>query len=75
MRLLIYIIRIPVVGSALNFPFSLLCDESNEKGDTVKLLTIRMRSHECEISSVVTRHLDTACVTAADIFHSIKMLY
>ena len=60
---------------ALKFPFSLLCDESNEKGDTVKLLTILIRSYECENSSVVTKHVDTmgiTCVTAADIFNSIK---
>ena len=64
-----------MVESALKFAFSLLCDESNEKRDTVKLLTILMRSHECENSSVATRHLVTVsitCVTAADIFHSIK---
>ena len=66
---------ITCVESALKFPYSLICDDSNEKGDNVKLLTILMRSNECENSSVVTRHLDTVgitCVTSADIFHSIK---
>ena len=58
MRLLIHITR-SLWWDALQLPFSLLCDESNEKGDTVKLLTILMRSRECENSS------------AADIFHSI----
>ena len=65
----------PVMGSALKFPFSLLRDESNEKGDTVKLFTILIRSYKCENSSVVTRHLDIVgitCVTAADIFQSIE---
>ena len=38
----------PVVENVRDVPFSLLCDESNEKGDSVKLLTILIRAFECE---------------------------
>ncbi len=65
----------PVVENVLNCPFSLLCDESNEKGDSVKLLTILIRSYECDRGCIATRHLHTVGITgmsAADIFESIK---
>jgi hypothetical protein len=67
--------KMPVVENARKFPFSLLCDESNEKGDSVKLLTVLIRSYECERSSIATRHLHTVGITgmtAADIFESIE---
>ena len=67
----------PVVENARNVPFSLLCDESNEKGDSVKLLTILIRSYECDRGSIATRHLDTVGITgmtASDIFESIDVL-
>ena len=41
--------------------FSLLCDESNDRGDSVKLLTILVRFFDPVREIVVTRHLDTEC--------------
>lgn len=38
--------------------FSLLCDESNDRGDSVKLLTILVRFFDPVGEIVVTRHLD-----------------
>ena len=57
--------------NALKFPYNLLCDESNEKGDTTNLLTGHMNVREF----IIMRHFYTVsitCVAAADIFHSIK---
>ena len=63
-----------MVESALKFPFCLLRDESNEKGDSVMLLTILIRSYELVNSccNEASRYSGYTCVTAADIFHSIK---
>ena len=52
---------------------NLLCDESNDKGDQVKLLTILLRIFAFEPlnSIVVTRHLDTIVdLFAEGIFNS-----
>ena len=46
----------PVIELAKSSPFSLLCDESNEKGNQVKLLTILIRIFDPCNSIVVTRH-------------------
>ncbi len=54
----------PVVESVRDSPFSLLCDESNEKGDSVKLLTILVRFYDVDRGSVVNRHLETVGITA-----------
>jgi hypothetical protein len=65
----------PVVQNVLNSPFSVLIDESNEKGDSVKLLTILVRSYECSRAVIATRHLHTVGITdftAAGIFTSLK---
>ncbi len=65
----------PIVENVRNVPYSLMCDESNEKGDSVKLLTILIRTFECEHSSIATRHLHTVGITgmtAVDIFEAIK---
>ena len=42
----------PVIENAHGVPFSLLCDESNEEGDSVKLLTILIRFCESEHSTI-----------------------
>ena len=49
----------PVVDRAKISSFNLLCDESNERGDSVKLLTVLIRVFEPENGKIVTRHLDT----------------
>ena len=49
----------PVVDTAQISPFNLLCDESNERGDSVKLLTVLIRLFEPENEKIVTRHLGT----------------
>jgi hypothetical protein len=49
--------------------YSLLCDESNEKGDSLKLLTILVRSFECNHSSIATRHLHTVGITGMTVGH------
>ena len=64
-----------MIENACKSPFSLLCDESNERGDSVKLLTILIRFYENERSTIATRHLETVGITgstAADIYQSIK---
>ncbi len=58
-------------------PFHLLCDESNERGDTVKLLTVLIRFFDPQKEVVATRHLDTVGIidlSAKGIFDSIKSL-
>ena len=65
----------PVIECVHSAPFSLLCDESSEKGDSVKLLTILIRFYDSERGSIATRHLHTvgiSSMTATDIFESIK---
>ena len=55
--------------------YNILCDESNERGDTVKLLTILVRLFEESTCNVVTRHLDTVGIvdfTAEGIFTALK---
>ena len=52
-----------------------MCDESNEKGDQCKLLTILIRLFDPQNSVVVTRHLDTIGIvelSAEGIFTGIK---
>ena len=59
----------PILQLAKAAPFNLLCDESNERGDHVKLLTILVRL------LVVTRHVDTVGITdlsAEGIFTALK---
>ena len=53
----------PVVSSLRVGPFNLLCDESNERGDSVKLLTILVRFFDPATTTVATRHLDTIGIT------------
>ena len=56
-------------------PFNLLCDESNERGDHVKLLTILVRLYDPAGGMVVTRHVDTVGITdlsAEGIFTALK---
>ena len=53
-----------LIESIREHPFNLLCDESNERGDSVKLLTILVRFFDLSSSSlIVTRHLDTIGIT------------
>ena len=49
----------PVLDVARSSPFNLLCDESNERGDSVKLLTVLIRLFEPQNANISTRHLDT----------------
>ena len=67
----------PIVENIWNVPYSLLCDESNEKGDSVKITYYTNRAFECEHSSISTRYLYTVGITgmtAVDIFEAIKVL-
>ena len=41
----------------------MLCDESNERGDSVKLLMVLVRAFDPVNGVVVTRHLDTVRIT------------
>ena len=52
-----------------------MCDESNDKGDQCKLLTILVRSFDANTYSIVTRHLETVGITdftAEGIFSALK---
>ena len=53
----------PVIDLVKTSPFNLLCDESNERGDAVKLLTILVRVFEPNNGIIVTRHLETVGIT------------
>ena len=53
----------PVTELLKMSPFSLLCDESNDRGDSVKLLTVLVRFFDPSHEIVVTRHLDTVGLT------------
>lgn len=52
-----------VVLSVRAAPFNLLWDESNEKGDSVKLLKILVPSFDQAITTIATCHLDTIGIT------------
>ena len=65
----------PVVNTAKSEFFNLLCDELNEQGDKVKLLTILLQIFEAPNSQIVTRHLETVGIadfTADGIFAAIQ---
>ena len=65
----------PILELAKAAPFNLLCDESNERGDQVKLLTILVRLYDPAGGMVVTRHIDTVGITdlsAEGIFTALK---
>lgn len=52
-----------------------MCDESNERGDQAKLLTILVRLYDPVGGMVVTRHFDTVRITdlsAEGIFTALK---
>ena len=53
----------PIIETIREHPFNLLCDESDERGDSVKLLTILVRFFDPSNMLVVTRHLDTIGIT------------
>ena len=53
-------LKFPVVELLKTSSFNLLCDESNERGDSVKLLT---RMFEPSSNAIVTCHLDTIGIT------------
>ena len=53
----------PIIETIREDPFNLLCDESNERGDSVKLLTILVIFFDRLNSLIVTRHLDTIGIT------------
>ena len=65
----------PIVELSQSSPFNLLCDESNELGDSQKLLTILVRLFEPLNEVICTRHLDTVGITdlsAQGIYLAIK---
>ena len=59
-------------------PFNLLCDESNNRGASVRLLTILVRLFDPHYEVVVTKHLDIVGMTdltAEGIFSAQLKLY
>ena len=65
----------PIVELSQSSPFNMLCDESNELGDSQKLLTILVRLFEPLNGVICTRHLDTVGITdlsAQGIYLAIK---
>ena len=55
--------------------YNLLCDESNERGDLAKLLTVLVRMYDPEKSIITTQHLHTVGIqdlTAEGIFTALK---
>ena len=60
-----------VIQIAQKATFNLLCDESNDKGASAKLLTVLVRFLDSINGVVATRHLDTVAIidfTANGIF-------
>ena len=56
-------------------PYNLLCDESNERGDLTKLLTILVRFYDPVQRVITTRHIDTVGIqdlTTQGIFTALK---
>ena len=56
-------------------PFNLMCDESNDRGDQCKLLTVLVRLSDSNVDDIVTRHLETVGITdftAEGIFLSLR---
>ena len=53
----------PIIETIREHPFNLLCDESNERGNSVKLLTILVRFFDPFSNVIVTRHLETIGIT------------
>jgi uncharacterized membrane protein YeiH len=51
--------KVPVLRMAKTLPFNLLCDESNDKGTAVKLLTVLVCYFDSHSGDVATQHLDT----------------
>ena len=65
----------PMLEQARFVPFNLLCDESYERGDKVKLLTILAWLYNSSWGTVVTRHIDTVGIidlTAEGIYTALK---
>lgn len=65
----------PVVEMAQATTFNLLCDESNDKGAPVELLTILVRIFDSVNGVLATRHLDTVAIvdlTANGIFAGLE---
>ena len=59
----------------IDSPYSLLCDESNDRGDSVKLLTVLVRAYESSNGVIRTRHLETVAIadlSSSGIFDSIE---
>ena len=59
----------------IDSPYSLLCDESNDRGDSVKLLTVLVRAYESSNGVTRTRHLETVAIadlSSSGIFDSIE---
>ena len=65
----------PMVELSQSSPFNLLCNESNELGDSQKLLTILVRLFKPNNGIFCTQHLDTVGITdlsAQGIYLAIK---
>ena len=65
----------PIITLLQSSPINLLCDESNERGGSAKLLTVLVRVYDPERSIIATRHLDTVSITdlsAEGIFTALK---
>ena len=53
----------PIIDSLKCTEFNLMCDESNDRGDQCRLLTILVRLFEPRTETVATRHLQTIGIT------------
>ena len=65
----------PLVELAKVAPINVLCDESNDRGDAEKLLTVLVHLYEPTAGKIATRHLDTVGITdftGLGIFTAIK---
>ena len=65
----------PVVEMAQTRTFNVLCDESNDKGSPIELLTIMVHIFDSVNGVVATRHLDTVAIvdlTANGIFAGLE---
>ena len=56
-------LKSPIIDSLKCTEFNLMCDESNDRGDQCKLLTVLVIFFEPSTESVATRHLETIGIT------------
>lgn len=56
-------LKSPIINSLKSTEFNIMCDESNDRGDQCKLLTVLVRFFDPKTETIATRHLETTGIT------------